>query len=236
MGMDQMDIRMQLAFPCRFIPNNGQPGAYFYVAPGGSLVWWNGPSSPDMSPNGFGTFIDFSVQPRFNDVFRMIAWGRVGAFSDFVNVTSDAMRYQGQLEGIYTATPQVDVHAGVIYYGRARVKILPKVGVVWTPDENWELRLMFPNPKVSRRLWRGQQADWWGYVHMDYGGGSWDINGLGLTDYNDIRLGMGVDFNAHNQLGGYFEFGGSFDRELYFGGSRQASLPSVLYLKMGVIF
>ena len=234
-GMDEIDLRMQLAFPCRFVPNNGQTG-YFYAAPAGSLVWWNGPASPAMSPNGFGAYLDFGVKPKFNEVFSLNAWGRVGLFSDFKNVSSDALRYQGRLEGSGILSSQMEVRAGVVYYGRARVKILPTVGVVWTPDENWTLRLVFPNPKVSRRLWTGPQADWWGYVNMDYAGGSWDIKGLGLTDYNDIRLGMGVEFATPNRIGGYFEFGGSFDRELYSGGHRLVNAPSVLYLKTGVIF
>ena len=235
-GMAEIDIRMQLAFPCRFVPNNGNPG-YFYVAPGASLVWWDGPNTPDMPPNAFGSFLDFGVQPRFNDTFGLNAWGRFGVFSDFNNVTSAAFRYQARLEGIYSVTPQMDFHLGVIYYGRARIKLLPTAGVVWRPDENWVVRAVFPNPKVSRRIWQNQQADWWGYVHMDYMGGSWDVSGRnGLTDYNDIRLGVGIDFVAPNLVGGYFEFGGSFARELYSEGKRQTNLPSVLYLKTGIIF
>jgi hypothetical protein len=229
-GMDEIDIRMQLAFPCRFVPNNGKTGL-FYAAPATSFVWWNGPSDPEVSPNGFGAFIDFGVQPKFNDTFSLIAWGRVGIFSDFEKVTSDAWRYQGRLEGVGTLSQQMQLHAGVIYYGRARIKLLPTVGVTWSPDENWVLRLVFPNPKVSRRLWSGPQADWWGYILMDYAGGSWDVTPMGgLTDYNDIRLGMGIEFAAPNRLGGYFEFGGSFGRELYSSGRRQADLPSVIYL------
>jgi hypothetical protein len=235
-GMDEIDIRMQLAFPCRFIPNNGRTGT-FYLAPGGSLVWWNGPTSPEMSPNGFGTFLDFGVEPKFNDVFSLNAWGRFGVFSDFEKVTSDAIRYQGRLEGVGAISQQVQLHAGVIYYGRSRVKLLPTVGFVWTPDENWTLRLVFPNPKVSRRLWTGPRADWWGYVLMDYAGGSWDIKPMGgLTDYNDIRFGTGIEFATPSRIGGYFEFGGSFDREIYSHGHRQQHPPSALYLKTGFIF
>jgi len=189
-----------------------------------------------MSPNGFGAFLDFGVQPKFNDLFSLIAWGRIGAFSDYNTLTSDALRYQGRLEGVGAFSPQMQVHAGVIYYGRSRVKLLPTAGVVWQPDNNWVLRLVFPNPKISRRLWTGQQADWWGYINMDYAGGSWDIKPYGLTDYNDIRLGTGIEFATPNRIGGYFEFGGSFDRELYSHGSRQARLPTVIYLKTGFIF
>ena len=236
-GMDEIDMRMQLAFPCRFIPDNGKPG-YLYIAPAGSLVWWNGPVGQlyHMSPNGFGAFLDVGMQPKFNETFGLIAWGRVGLFSDFEKVSSDALRFQGRLEGTVRTSPQMQIQGGMIYYGRARIKMLPTGGVVWTPNEDWVLKLIFPNPKVSRRLWTGPQADWWGYVHADYAGGSWDISGPGLTDYNDIRLGMGIEFAAQNQIGGYFEFGGSFARELYSNGHRWASPPTVLYLKTGFIF
>ena len=235
-GMDEIDLRMQLAFPCRFIPNNGKTG-FFYVAPSGRLVWWNGPNAPDMSPNGFGAMFDFSVQPKFNDTFSLIAWGRVGLFSDFEKVTSNAWRYQGRLEGIGQLSPQMEVHAGVIYYDRVRVKMLPTLGVVWTPDDNWVLRMVFPNPKISRLLWTGPRADWWGYLHMDYAGGSWEITPLGgMTDYNDIRLGAGIEFASPSRVGGYLEFGGSLDRELYSRNDGRTGLPSVLYLKTGFIF
>gem|GEM_PF-1879094 len=239
-GMDEIDIRMQLAFPCRFVPNNGLPG-FFYVAPAMSLVWWNGPvsdpNSPGMPPNVFGAFLDFGLQPQFNEQFSLNAWGRVGVFSDFEKVTSDAVRYQGRLEGIYSVSRQLDIHAGVIYYGRANIKLLPTAGIVFAPDENWLLRLVFPDFKIQRRIWKSAQADWWGYVRLDYSGGSWSISSYpGLTDYNDIRLGAGIEFASPRRIGGYVEFGGSFDRELYYGGQRQADLPSVIYLKTGVLF
>ena len=235
-GMDEIDMRLQLAFPCRWVPNNGKTG-YLYVAPGGRLVWWNGPTSPDMPPNGFGAFLDFGARPQFNDTFSLHALGRLGVFSDFEKMSSDAFRFQGRLEGIGKISSEMEVIAGIIYYGRARVKMLPTLGIIWTPDENWALRLVFPNPKVSRRLWRGPQSDWRGYVNMDYSGGSWDIKSLdGLTDYNDVRLGVGLEFDVPGQMGGYFEFGGSMARELYYGGGHSTNLPSVLYLKTGIIF
>jgi hypothetical protein len=235
-GMDELEIRMMLAFPSRFVPNNGRTG-FFYVAPATRLVWWNGPVSPNMPPSGFGTFLDLGVRPKFNESFSLNAWGRVGIFSDYKNLTSDAFRFQGRLEGIGTLTPDMQFIGGIIYYGRARVKMLPTVGVIWKPDDNWELRLVFPDPRVSRRLWRGPETDWWGYVRMDYAGGSWDIKDQkGLTDYNDIRFGVGIEFLSLSHLGGYFEFGGCFDRELYSRGQRLASLPSVFYLKTGIRF
>ncbi|MDR0520501.1 MAG: hypothetical protein LBH00_01470 [Planctomycetaceae bacterium] len=239
-GMDKIDLRMQLAFPCTLIPDNGTNSShtgFFYAAPGGSIVWWNGPvSSPGMAPNGFEAYVDFGAEPKLNDAFRVNAWGRFGIFSDFEKISSQSFRFIGKVEGIFRTQDQMRVHFGVLYLGRERVQWLPTGGIVWNPDENWEVKAVFPNPKISRRLWSEKQTEWRGYVCADYAGGSWSIDPLGLTDYNDVRLGMGMDYALQGQVGCYFEFGGSFARELYSNGHRWAKPPTVLYIKTGIVF
>jgi hypothetical protein len=236
-GMNEIDIRMQLGIPCRFIPNTGSGTGFFYVAPGANLVWWDGPAGPPhMSPNGFGAFIDFGMQPQFNEVFSLNAWFRLGLFSDFKHVSSESFRYQGRLEGIFNVSPNVQISAGIIYLDRVRLKMLPTGGIIWTPRDDLVLKLVFPNPKISKRLWNSGNAEWWGYLQGDYGGGSWSIDGIGQTDYNDIRIGAGLEFETLTRIGGYLEFGGSFARELYSHHHKWAEPPSVLYLKTGFIF
>jgi hypothetical protein len=236
-GMNEVDIRMQLGIPCRFIPSDGSGTGFFYVAPGANLVWWEGPvGPPHLSPNGFGAFVDFGMQPQFNEVFALNAWFRFGLFSDFKHVSSDSFRYQGRLEGIFNVSPNVQISVGIIYLDRVRHKIMPTGGIIWNPRDDLVLKLVFPNPKISKRLWNSGNAEWWGYIQGDYGGGSWSIDPIGQTDYNDIRIGAGVEFETLTRIGGYLEFGGSFARELYSRHHKWAEPPSVLYLKTGFIF
>jgi hypothetical protein len=239
-GFDQIDLRMQLAFPCRLIPNNNKTSpngtGYFLVAPGMNLVWWNGPKGPpDMPPNGFGAYLDLGMQPQLTENFGLNTWFRFGIFSDFKDVNSDAWRFQGRLEGIYNMSPEMQLVGGIICMDRARVRLMPTVGVIWTPRDDLIVRMVFPNPKVSKRLHKGT-AEWWGYVQADYGGGAWNVEHLGKTDYNDIQFGAGIEFETLTRVGGYFEFGGAFARELYSGGNKWASPPTVLYLKTGFVF
>jgi hypothetical protein len=236
-GMSEINLRLQLGFPCRFIPSNGSGTGFFYVAPGANLLWWNGPAGPPhMSPNGFGAFLDFGMQPQFNEVFSLNAWFRFGVFSDFKRISSDSFSYQGRLEGLFNVDPKIQIIAGIIYLDRQRHKILPTVGVVWTLRDDLVLKLTFPNPKISKRLWNSGSAEWWGYVQGDYGGGCWSIDGIGRTDYNDVKIGAGIEFETQTRIGGYFECGGSFARELYSHGQKWAKPPNVLYLKTGIIF
>ncbi len=236
-GLSQLDLRMQLAIPCRFVPTlNDQPG-FFMLTPGVQFAWWNGPvGPPDMSPNGFGAYLDLGVQPQFNDVFAMNAWFRVGLFSDFKHLTSDAFRLQGGIEGVVNLARDVQVVVGVKYLDRERIKMLPTGGILWTPRDDWRFRLTFPDPKISKRLWQTDRAVWWGYLRAEYAGEAWDIDGLGKTDYNDVRLGLGMEFETISHLGGYVEFGGSFGRELYSNNKKWASPSNVLFLKTGFVF
>ncbi len=189
-----------------------------------------------MSANGFKAYIDVGVQPQFTETIGLNAWFRFGVFSDFEDVSSEALRSQGRIEGVFTLSPEVQLFAGIIYMDRERVKIMPTGGIVWTPRDHLVVKLIFPNPKISKRLWTGSRADWWGYINADYGGDSWGIKGLGKTDYNDIRVGLGLEFETISRVGGYVEFGGSFGRELYSNHHKWASPSDVLYLKTGFIF
>ncbi len=236
-GLSQLDLRMQLSVPCRFIPTNSSQPGFLMITPGGQLAWWDGPSGPpDMSPNGFGAYLDFGVQPQFNDIFGVNAWFRFGVFSDFKKVGSESLRYQGGIEGVVNLSRDMQLVVGFRYLDRARVKMLPTGGIIWTPRDDWRLRLTFPDPKISKRLWQTDRAVWWGYIRAEYGGDAWSISGLGKTDYNDIRFGLGLEFETIAHVGGYFEFGGSFKRELYSQHTKWADPPSVIYLKTGFVF
>ncbi|GHT21226.1 hypothetical protein FACS189419_01790 [Planctomycetales bacterium] len=240
LGMGQIDLQMQLNFPCRFIPNNngGTSGTgWFYVVPGASLFWWDGPvANPGMSANGFGAYLKFGAEPQFNDVFALKTWGQLGVFSDYHKITSDAIRFSADIEGIVKLSDKMKLVAGVLYLGRERVRLLPTGGVIYQPNDDLEFRFLFPNPKVTKRLWKGQRADWFGYISADYCGMTWDIETIGATDYNDIRLGAGIEFSTPQKVRGYFEFGGSFGRELYTNGVSWSDPPTVMYLKMGFVF
>jgi len=239
-GVNEFDFRMQLGFPSRFIPNSG-PGCtgpgFFYVAPGGSLLWWDGPDvgEPGMSPNGFSASLDIGMTPQFNETFSLDAWFRFGVFSDFNKANANSLRYQGRLAGMFNVSRQFKVVAGILYMDRARIKLLPTGGVIWTPREDIILRLTFPNPKLSMRIYNTGRVEWWGYLQGDYGGGSWTIDGE-KTDYNDIRIGLGVEFETLTKVGGFFEVGGAFNREIYSYGNAWCKPNSMVYLKTGFVF
>lgn len=90
----------------------------------------------------------------------------------------------------------------------------------WRPTPQWDLYLVFPNPKIRRTMTSFGSADWWWYVAGEYGGGSWTVERAGTgdrIDYNDMRLAFGLEWQAPNQARGHLEIGYVFDREILFG-------------------
>ncbi|MDR2642507.1 MAG: hypothetical protein LBC74_06910 [Planctomycetaceae bacterium] len=238
-GMQELDIRMQFAIPCRFIPDyqtgSGGSGAV-YIAPGGSLFWWNGPGNVDVHANGFAAYIDFGIKPQITEFFSLESWFRFGAYSDFKRINSDALRYQGEVIGKFRISQQFNIIAGGRYMDRQRYKMLPVAGFEWIPRDDWLFYIVFPKPKISKRIWADGRLTAWGYIQGELGGESWRWQHTGETDYNDIKIGAGCDFQWNNQINGFIELGGSFDRELYSRGYKWLSPRSVFYLKLGIDF
>ena len=97
---------------------------------------------------------------------------RIGVYSDFSRVTSDSIRFMGKGMAVLKLSPHMKLKAGVWYLDRIQVKILPAGGFVWTPNADVYFNILFPNPKIGKRLTTWGTTDWWLYAAGDYGGGT----------------------------------------------------------------
>ena len=79
--------------------------------------------------------------------------------------------------------------------------------------------MLFPNPKVAKRLTTYGNTEWWGYLRGEYGGGAWTVSRLrsgnrtDLVGYNNCEA-VGVEFIRLGGLTGLFETGVAFERNL----------------------
>ena len=148
-------------------------------------------------------------------------------YSDFRGLDAQSLRLTGTGMFVLTFSPSIKVKAGVWYLDRNLYKLLPTGGIVWTPNPDVRWDILFPNPKLAKRLATVGNTDWWWYVSGDYGGGNWTIKRgdeagspvPGITDqvdYNDIRVPVGLEFRRLDRLSGLFEVGGAFDRQLVY--------------------
>ena len=226
------DCEMNLPVPDVIDPATGKPEYYVLQA---------------MEPNRtYDAYLDFAWAPQLSDWISVDLGVRVGVYSDFHVVRGNAIRLTGHAIGSFRISQTWEARLGVDYINRVKDKILPVVGAVWTsPDGTMKLEAVFPYPKFSRKATciDARNELWW-YVRGEYGGGTWNVY-TGLDDpyqkytnvsYNDIRLAIGLDFEFINNIHGFFEVGGAFNRKVQYQKTAVFSTGDSFFLSGGLYF
>ena len=212
------------------------------VTPGFATHWWAGPTGgPNLPPRVYDLYVDFGWRPQVSPWLSLDLGARPGLFSDFSVINSSSFRIQARGLAIFTASPQIQIVAGVLYLDRNFLKILPAGGVIWTPTEDTRYEILFPRPKLAQRIHTFGNTDWWIYIAGELGGGAWQFQQPGGTqtnmDYDDLRVSVGTEWFAFHGMKGYFEAGFVFDRQLLFTNGTPKNYPNNTYmLRAGLSF
>lgn len=218
-GSNDLGLSATFAFP--FFHNQETP---LLVTPGFTFHWWEGPTSAEYA----------AMPARVYDAYLTFGWNplippgyiggelefTVGVYSDFKKVDQESLRYTGTGLFVVNFSPSMTFKAGIVYYDRVKIKLLPAGGLFWRPSPNSRFDFYFPEPRFATRLPNTGNTEWWLYVRGEYGGGSWVFEWTELgevveqADYNDIRIALGLEFANLNVLNGHIEFGVSFSREI----------------------
>lgn len=222
-GMTDFNFTSVFALPA---PSVNSP---LLMTPGYAFHLLDGPTVTDMPSSVQDIYFDIQWivpvlgsgnGPR-NPVpgdFKVIAGITPGWFSDFNQSSSDALRIGAKLVGVYSWSYTLDIVLGGTYLDRFDVNALPVVGVVWKPNADWNLNLVFPQPKIAHRIaWYGT-SERWAYVAGEFGGGSWAIRRESGADdlvaYRDWRIMLGLEQRIVGGPGALVEFGFVFNREI----------------------
>ena len=225
------------------VPVAGSIDTPLLITPGFAFNWFDGPESdPAASPRGpdlpaqvYDAYLDFAYNPRWTPELGAELGFRTGVWSDFQDFDDDSLRLLGRGLAVVSVTPQFELLAGAVYLDRLRVKLLPAGGIRWRPTPEWDLYLVFPNPKIRRTWFSSGSADWWWYLAGEYGGGSWTVQRTDIQDridYNDLRFVFGIEWQTPTQATGHLEIGYVFDREFRF----QSGAPDRFKLDDAVMF
>jgi len=196
------------------------------VTPGFAFNWLEGPISgppmtggPDLPPRLYDAYLDFAWFPRCYEWLGGELGVRTGVWSDFDHVSSDSIRILGRGLASVALSPNLDILFGAVYLNRLDVKLLPAGGVYYRPTPEWDMYLVFPNPKVRKYLANIGNSKWYGFAAGEYGGGSWTVEreiGDDRIDINDIRVSGGLEWETQTFIRGHIELGYVFDREIAF--------------------
>ena len=239
-GVNDIGASATFAFP--FFYNQQNP---LLVTPGFGLHLFQGPQRPppqDLPGSVYDAYLDAAWNPQLVPEVGADLAVRVGVYTDFSTFDKDSIRLTGHGYGVLSFSPSFKIKAGVIYLDRVKVKILPAGGIIWTPNPDVRFDILFPNPRLARRLGTSGNTDWWLYFRGEYGDGAWTIKHADDTfdriDYNDIRIALGLEFRGLRGTTGHFEVGGSFDREIVYHDSPNHTFRpnSTVFLGGGVTY
>jgi hypothetical protein len=225
--INRLELSSTFAFPMFY--NTQAP---LLVTPGFAFNWLEGPISgppvpgppppfdgPDLPSQLYDAYLDFAWYPRCYPWLGGELGFRTGVWSDFHYVDTDSIRLLGRGLASVALTPNLDILFGAVYLDRVDVKLLPAGGVYYRPTPDWDMYLVFPNPKVRRFLMSIGNSKWYGYAAGEYGGGSWTVRRQTTDDridYNDIRVIGGLEWETQTFIRGHIEVGYVFDREIVF--------------------
>lgn len=204
------------------LPNFMASTQPLYITPTFMLHLWDGPSfmSADLPPNAYSAFVDFFWASDPNRPVGVELGVAVGAFTDFNTFNSHSIRVIGEGFGVIRLTETHTLKLGVWYLNRNDLKLLPAGGLVWQPNPQTRLDILFPNPKYTQYVTTIGTSDVWWYVTGEYGGGAWTIErtdgSSDRVDINDIRVKFGFDWINQRNWRGYVEVGYVFNREVVY--------------------
>ncbi|MEW4526819.1 MAG: DUF6268 family outer membrane beta-barrel protein [Maioricimonas sp. JB045] len=189
-----------------------------FATPRFSWHFLDGPASTDLPGQLYNLSVDFlMVRPIGRNWMLHLAIAP-GLNTDFNNVSSDSLRIMGRGLAFYNWSPALQLVGGVVYLDRDDIPLLPAAGLVYTPNEDTKIEVMFPRPRVARRYVVTPDHERWIYLAGELGGGTWAVERTSGRDdeatYRDLRLLFGVEHKWHAGPTLFFEGGYVFDREL----------------------
>jgi hypothetical protein len=228
LAIDRLELSSTFAFPLGY--NLNSP---LLITPGFAVNWLEGPigdpadtpRGPDLPPRVYDAYLDFALYPRFSEWLGGEFGFRTGMWSDFEQFDSEAFRYLGRALGSVAISPQFDILFGAVYLDRLQVKLLPAGGFYWRPTPEWDMYVVFPNPKVRKFMSAVGNTKWYWFVAGEYGGGSWAVHRPPAgpnpaiddqIDINDIRVSGGFEWETQTFIRSFVEIGYVWNREVIF--------------------
>jgi len=182
--------------------------------------WLNGPRQTDLPAQVSDAELEVTWMHRFNDRFRMHVSGKGGIYSDF-NTSDDfeeALRVSGTGIGALEVHPDLQIVLGVAYFNLGSVWMWPVAGVVYQPDEELRLELLFPEGRISAVINKTDVFTERLYVGGRFFGRTWQVdrtNGMReRVTYSDWRIATGREIRYIYGITTFLEFGYAFHREL----------------------
>ena len=168
------------------------------------LSWKKSPKDSVHLIGVYDLYLDVSWRPVDHESGGIAIGVTPGFYGDFERLDGNAFQLTGWGLANYRIGPHWNFAGGVAVVRQLKSKLLPIGGVIWTPNEDTRLELLFPRPKIARRLWQQDSREAWCYLAGQFGGGAWSVADTPtenvLVSYSDLRLILGLEmFNVQGR-------------------------------------
>ncbi|MDR2642506.1 MAG: hypothetical protein LBC74_06905 [Planctomycetaceae bacterium] len=221
LGLIQSDISLVFAFP---LPTEKSP---LIITPSFSHKRFNYKFSDAI--DSYTTGVDFRwLFPVIEKKLSFDLAVSVLYSGTFEGNSSKSMRYPAHIAAIWNFNPRLKLILGVAYLDRSdEYNWLPIGGLIWTPNPDVNVELLFPIMRIARRLNcfdqfninSRQNFTRWIYCGMELGSGSFYYVNKSTEyeiDYHDFRFMIGYEHRYTSGITFSVETGCTTGRELEF--------------------
>lgn len=204
--------------------------------------FWTGPTGMNLPPGAAQFISDFQLASAFDGSWNWqfgFAPQLDGTFNDHIN--SNALMADVRAVLFWRSSPEWLFAFGTAFWNRASDHLVPYAGALWTPNNRWELRFMFPRSRASYFVGRLRGADTWLYASGEYNLDAYqvDIEGPFVStrgEVSDYRVLLGA--SATTGIWTLFVEGGLVtDRHFRFrGDATDFTLDDCGILRTGLLF
>jgi hypothetical protein len=218
------------------------PGVLFQGIGYFNARWWEGPGNVAVPGQVDQVSTDLELA-FFNDG----PWsGQIAFHPQIVNtydapLDSNAFNFDGRAIAMYKASPEWSFVGGFQVWDRVDTLIIPNVGAIWTPNNRWEFRVLFPKTRISYFLGNRNNTDYWLYGTAEYTAEAYQsyndqTNYSDRIQITDDRLCLGLRSEKGRYT--YFVEGGwVFNRQVRFSGSSpNFNLDDTGMLRVGLMY
>jgi hypothetical protein len=204
--------------------------------------FWTGPKGIEFPPDGGSLISDFQLASNWGAPWNWQLGVTPQIDSDFSRtLNSNSLMCDVRAVALFRPIPEWTLAFGAALWNRATDHLIPYGGVIWSPNERWEFRLLYPRTRISYYVGNVHGMEAWGYVSLEYNIEAYqlDLQGPPLSvrgEFSEYRLLKG--FNLERGRWNFFWEGGAvFDRHVRFRGPvHQFGLNDGLILRTGITY